>query len=794
MSGEKDELDFLIKSSVHNRMPPSTDGLFWKKRNAILYLLFTVCLMISTIGIIVYMTMDTFHHVQYSNIMTHNDLNIDTLVHYKRCSTVKFNATWISDEDILTEDETGNIISVNVKTNTKSILAYNTMQSVRDNYRFDLSADKKYLLVAYNRTKTYKHSFLAFYDVINVKTGRQVTLRDSNHRPRQLMLAKWSPTKASLVIVDNYNIYYISSAAKPNHVYKVTYHGSEDYYTGVPDWVYEEEVFSSNSALWMSTSGSRLAYATFNDTLVKKMHIPMYGVPDTLFDQYSTIISYHYPKVGTPNPVVELFVSPLDVINDLPPKQIQPPSNFTNEVILKNVFWSDDSTLFALWMNRIQNEARLVRYVINDTVEIEHITEFREPNGWLRLEESTLIGPEHQVAVINPTTQADGDNYHHVCVIDQDGKMWPLTSGQFAVVELIKWDAASNYIYYLATLENKPEEQYMYRVKVKPNSIPKCLTCHTACTYNLAAISKDSTYYAHTCAGPDIPEVNIKKINGEHAMKWDENNELKRKLRDTTLPQVIFKTVPLTDGFEARVRLRLPPALQMSPDKTYPLLVHVYGGPDSNLALSKFVFDSNTYYSVHHDFIIAEIDGRGSGRTGDRILFANYKHFGTGEIQDQIIVAKYLQNNLPYIDKSRTAIWGWSYGGYVAGMTLAKDEENIFKCGLSVAPVTDWMYYDTIYTERFMGLFEDNFEGYRNSSLIYNAKNMKGKDYMLIHGTLDDNVHFQNTAMLSSELQHNGILFQQHVYIDNVHALTKVQNHLYMTISQFLTKCFRKHK
>ncbi|XP_050530532.1 venom dipeptidyl peptidase 4-like isoform X2 [Daktulosphaira vitifoliae] len=762
-----------------------------KRKNEYLSFLLTICLIITIIGIIFHITIDSIHKNQNTTIYL-NPLKINTVMDYKWHYTTEFNATWVSDEEILTKDISGHIVLLNVKTNNKSILAYNTMQNVRFCYDYNLSADKKYLLVAYNYTKIFKYSYTAFYDVINIKNGKQVTLRNSYNQPRQLRLAKWTANNSSLIIVDDYNIFYIPTAVQPNTVHQLTFDGSKDFYNGIPDWAYEEEILESNCAVWLSPAGTNLVYASFNDTLVPKIKIPYYGIPDTLYDQYSHLISFHYPKVTNHNPDVELFFSSLNVKDhNHSVKQINPPKDFSKEVILKNVLWSDDSNIFVLWMNRIQNEAQLVHYIVNDTIDIKHVHKFKQDGGWLTFDESLLIGPEHQIALIYSTTQDDGDKYRHICIVNHDGSLKPLTSGKFTVVKLLKWDLKSNFIYYLATIENKPEDQYLFKISTNSSSTSECMTCGSSCAFSKAYFSEGGSYYVHTCAGPNIPDINILKISGETVLQWDTNRSLTKKLQYAVLPKVVFMTVPLKDGFEARVKLTIPPKVDITSTNKYPMMVYAYAGPDSNLALNVFVIDYNTYFSTAHNVIIAEIDGRGSGRKGDSHLFANYKKLGTVEIEDQITVTKYLQDNLSYIDKSNTAIWGWSYGGYVAGMVLAKDEEKRFKCGLSVAPITDWLYYDTFYTERYLDLYNKNFRGYRNASLIYNAEGLRGKDYMIIHGTLDDNVHFQHTALLSRELQHNRIPFRHHIYVDKKHSMYEVQHHLYQTITKFFTECFQ---
>ncbi|KRT81809.1 hydrolase, partial [Oryctes borbonicus] len=224
----------------------------------------------------------------------------------------------------------------------------------------------------------------------------------------------------------------------------------------------------------------------------------------------------------------------------------------------------------------------------------------------------------------------------------------------------------------------------------------------------------------------------------------------------------------------------------------YPMVVNVYGGPDSYQVLEKFSVDWGSYLAVNKSIIYATIDGRGSGLKGDKILFSGYRNLGTVEIEDQISVTKQIQQTVAYVDDTRTAIWGWSYGGYASGLALATDKENVFKCGMSVAPVTDWTLYDSIYTERFMGLptADDNSYGYESAKLLNKYSGIRDKEYFLIHGTFDDNVHYQQSMLWSKVLEHQDIMFRQQSYPDEDHGLGSVRPHLYHSLENFLDECF----
>ncbi|XP_025425520.1 venom dipeptidyl peptidase 4-like isoform X2 [Sipha flava] len=705
----------------------------------------------------------------------------------------RFNGTWISDDEILMKDAYKNIVLFNVNSSDITVLANNLTRNIDKVFQYDLSADKEYLLLAYHYRKVYRHSFIAHYDCIVIKTGEQFTLQ-TNGQPWNLQLAKWSPTGHGLAIVELNEVYYIHDVSNFTNMLQFSITGSFGSYNGIPDWVYEEEIFSSNSAMWFSKQGSYIAYASFNDTQVPTMQIPLYGVPGNLKYQYTKIVGVHYPKVGVPNPIVQLFVESIkkSISKPIP---VDPPTELTSvstDIILNTVVWSDDTNLFVIWMNRVQNTSYLVHYLVTeDFAENKMVVTFSQRGGWLDFTQIPLVDDKNRLAIIYPVQQFDGDMFKHIVIVESDSHLVPLTSGKFEVIELLKWDIQSNYIYYLANKEENPEEQYLYRTQVKENSIPECLSCKESCKFSKAEMSTENSHYALLCLGPNIPEVKIFKTTGEKILDWEMNTEVKYMLSTISLPRISFIDVPIAGTkFSARVRLIIPPSLDQISDVKYPMLVNTYAGPGSNLALNKFAVEWNTYFSSSNNVVIAQIDGRGSGRKGNNMLFANYRKLGTYEIEDQIYVASYLQDHFSFIDKSKTAIWGWSYGGYTTGMVLTKDNNNIFKCGLSVAPVTDWIYYDTIYTERYMGLLSDNMDNYKNASLLTHAEKFRNKKYMVIHGTYDDNVHYQQSMMLSYELERRVILFRQQSYPDESHGLSSVRNHVYQTISAFLLDCF----
>lgn len=247
---------------------------------------------------------------------------------------------------------------------------------------------------------------------------------------------------------------------------------------------------------------------------------------------------------------------------------------------------------------------------------------------------------------------------------------------------------------------------------------------------------------------------------------WEDNLGIRAALEPYLKPRIEYLRVPVAGGYQAAVKLYLPPELDPLAEsfpRTYPMIVDVYGGPNSVRVVDSFSIGFKEFLITNRKVIYCQIDGRGSGNKGKNLLFTLNNKLGTVEIEDQISVAKYLQDTYKFIDANHTAIWGWSYGGYATAMVLATDSNNVYQCGISVAPVTSWIYYDSIYTERYMGLptVEDNLVNYNASDVNRRVEDMRKHKFMLVHGNADDNVHFQQAMVLTNSLVHANIDFEQ---------------------------------
>ncbi|KAK3930969.1 Venom dipeptidyl peptidase 4 [Frankliniella fusca] len=732
----------------------------------------------------------------------------------RRFSPRSFNATWISDTELFFDEDSSGYVPVVYDVGSKQ--KRSLLKNVKLNYstfQTELSADGKYALESYSYRALYRHSYLAYYNIIEVATGtkRPIEIIPGRTEPVFVQLAEWGPQGSALVVVFGNDIYYAKDAESP--LQRVTATGVHDtIYNGVPDWVYEEEVLSSKKALWFSHDGALLAYATYNDSRVPVMTLPYYGRPGDLNFQYTRAVNIRYPKPNTHNPDVTLTVfdtaTGTRVVVEPPPSITEDPQ----QPVLAVTHWVPDTQprLLTVWMNRVQNHAVVELVTVSGGAVTGRVTlaDLKQPKGWIELFEEgvTSLGERARGRVLLPLSkEVGGDSFRHIALLHPggDGTTYTrtyLTDGAFVVTSILSWDSDNGYVYFVSTAEDDPKRALVQRVKDDPAGAPhkpECLSCSLAeCLYATAALSKNNSYIALTCSGPGVPYTSILSLGKEvqKVVDWERNDNIREALAQLPLPTRKSVSVDLPGGFKAQVMLWLPPGADLSGNTKYPMLVDVYGGPNSFRVSERFAMDWGTFLSANKSVIYAAIDGRGSANKGDNTIFSIYHRFGTYEVEDQINVTRHLQNTLKYIDASRTAIWGWSYGGYASAMALAKDTDNVFKCGMSVAPVTDWILYDSIYTERYMGLPTegDNRAGYTRAQLTNKVENFKNKFFMLVHGTLDDNVHYQQSMMLSRKLEEDDILFRQQSYPDEEHGINFLQPHLYHTLQNFLMECYQK--
>ncbi|MEQ2264875.1 hypothetical protein XENORESO_021230 [Xenotaenia resolanae] len=684
-----------------------------------------------------------------------------------------YNMKWISDYEYLHKEADGSIFLYNVNTNMFEEFLNRDKFIARDAYDYQLSADRRYVAFMSNYNKVWRHSFTASYSLYDRQSDKDITPSDI---PDVVQYFAWAPTGNKLAYVWDNNVYLKTSPESPRE--QITFNGEPNkILNGIPDWVYEEEMFSSNRGVWWSPGGKYLAYAEFNDTLVHNIEYSWFGE-----DQYPSTISIPYPKAGTPNPVVKLFV--VDTDNTTIVTEVVVPASFSKlEHYLASVTWVTDNRIAVQWLKRQQNHLILQIYDISGSS--------RNPVEHLELTSTGWIG---RFSPSEPVFTPDGNSYyliisdntkyehiHHVV----RGVATPITSGHWEVIEILK--VTQDSVYYISNeKDNKPGGRNVYQWT---NQGSRCLTCSllSDCEYNSAYFSHNASYYGFSCSGPRIPQYYLMETRSNKQIKHLEDNKVfEGEISQIQIPTMRRGTIKL-HSYNLWYQMHLPPDFDES--KKYPLLIDVYAGPCSQKVDLRYRVNWSTYLASTQKIIVASFDGRGSGYQGDQLMHEIYRRLGTYEVEDQITAAKEFIK-MGFIDRDRVAIWGWSYGGYVSSMVLGSGS-GVFKCGMAVAPVSKWEYYDTIYTERYMLQPSENQGAYDNSTVMARAKNFKSVQYLLVHGTADDNVHFQQAAEISEALVNEQVDFEAMWYTDKDHGLGGSANmHVYIHMSKFLHTCF----
>uniref|UniRef100_A0A9J8BN09 Fibroblast activation protein, alpha n=1 Tax=Cyprinus carpio carpio TaxID=630221 RepID=A0A9J8BN09_CYPCA len=586
--------------------------------------------------------------------------------------------------------------------------------------------------------------------------------------PPVTQLLVWAPVENKLAYVWNYNIYLKKNATA--EAVQVTHNGKVNkILNGVPDWVYEEEVFASNEAIWWSPQGKYLAYLQINDTGVHNIEYSLYGN-----DQYPTTVFIPYPKAGCVIPRARLFV--IDVEN--PSRQSEVVMlfycSFPSDHYLRTVTWVTDERLAVQWLPRRQDSVLLQIYDYDGTNWKETSVRI---NNYMVL--TVLIKNLNSIIIYSPSSCSKYLVFF-LCAF---------------IVKLSTSKIYSFHRYYVSNEHmGRPGQRNLYNKS--GHSAPECLTCslyQDRCQYNSAYFSLNASFFRMDCYGPGLPLFTLMDNRGpaKEIQVLEDNKKLEKILTTELLMPTIKPFHVVYVSPDLWYQMMFPPNFDSS--KKYPLLIQVYGGPASQNTDYVFRLEWATYLCSTEKVIIASFDGRGSGFQGDELMHAIYGRLGTYEVEDQIsAVRKFIE--MGFIDKDRIGMWGWSYGGYVTSMVLGSGS-GLFKCGIAVAPVAKWDYYDAVYTERYMHRPEENTESYKNSTVTDRAKNFKSVQYMLVHGTADDNVHFQQAAQISKALVENQVDFEAMWYTDKDHGLSgKARYHLYAHLNHFLQNCFAEKK
>ncbi|KAK9473507.1 dipeptidyl peptidase IV N-terminal region-domain-containing protein [Dipodascopsis tothii] len=634
------------------------------------------------------------------------------------------------------------------------------------------------VLLGTDLKKNWRHSYFAQYWIYDV-ANKTVEPLIADAPEAMVRLALWSPSGTHIAFVLDNNLYLrdVAAGAVPT---AITKDGGKDTFYGIPDWVYEEEVFSGNSAMWWSDDGKYLAFLRSNDSMVPEYTIPYFESFPIENTSYPNMVDIKYPKAGYPNPVVEMMFLDVETLEVFMP-DIEGVEDDTK--LFTEVTWMGSSVL----IRQTTRESDLLKILVIDA-EARKGSIAREEDasgkdgGWFEVTQDTKYVPADEAKGRPYDGYIDTvvvDGYNHLAYFSplyatQPAKI--LTRGDWEVVDApsaVNLDTGD--VYFFATKKD-PTERHLYSVNLNDTAgTITAITDESQDGYYAASFSARAGYMLLSYNGPQVPWQKIMALDGKGMTEVEtvETNEaLRQRLKTFRVPTTTYTQMTFNEGGEDIVMntMEIRPA-DFDPTKKYPVLFHIYGGPGSQTVDKRYVLHFEAHVVSAMDAIVVSVDGRGTGFMGRKFRAVVRDQLGYWEAHDQILVAREYATR-PYVDASKIAIWGWSYGGYMTLKTLEQDGGDTFSYGMAVAPVTDWRFYDSIYTERYMHTPQHNAAGY-DGSAIKNVTALKSAErFLVMHGTGDDNVHFQNTLALVDKFDLAGVEnYDMYVFPDSDHSI-----------------------
>ncbi|MFY0642991.1 MAG: S9 family peptidase [Bacteroidia bacterium] len=624
---------------------------------------------------------------------------------------------------------------------------------------FQLASDESVALLEYDSEAIYRHSTRAMAIVVNLSDYSIVEIKGGKVRYPTL-----DPTASRVAYVKD-NDLYIYDLVK-GKLRRVTKDGAHNQIiNGAVDWVYEEEFGMSRGFEW-NVDGSKIAYYRFDESAVKQWVMPMYG------DLYPEQYTFKYPKAGEANSIVDVYIC--DVLKGKD-KKIELGSE--NDQYLPRIKWTNNADVLSVQrLNRLQNKWELLM-VTNGEVNVS----LEETNKYyVDITDDIFFLNDGKHMIV----KSEKNGYNHLYFHKLDGpQVFQITKGKWGVDHVLGIDEKNEIIYYTST-ENSAIERQIYSISFEGKNKTQL---SSGSGFHTAKFSKDFSLALHTHNRAETGMVYTIRDNAWSTVRVvEDNQEFKDRLSEFNLSPLTFSTLTTENGDELNYWMIKPS--NMDSGKKYPMLMYVYGGPGSQTVKDQFMYSNYFWFQMlanKHGVIIASVDNRGTGARGEEFKKMTYKQLGKYETEDQISAAKVL-GQMEDIDEDRIGIWGWSYGGYMSSLALAKGNE-VFKMAIAVAPVSNWRYYDNIYTERYMQRPQENAEGYDQNSPINFVKDIKGA-YLIVHGTGDDNVHFQNTVEMVNELIKYNIEFDSEFYPNKNHGIYGgyTRYHLFNRMTNFV--------
>ncbi len=623
---------------------------------------------------------------------------------------------------------------------------------------YEFSADETKVLLVTEREAIFRRSSLAIYYVYDV--ALKSTIKISNTKIQE---PTFSPDNSKVAFVSENNIYIFDIATQKTT--QVTTDGIKNkIINGVTDWVYEEEFGFVRAFNW-NADGSKIAFLQFDETNVPEFSMDVYGT-----DLYQAQTVFKYPKAGEENAIVSLHL--LDVasgkITDV---------NLDNAYYIPRIQWMNDKNRLSVQtLNRHQDHLKI--YAVN--------TKNNSVSVLLEEKDAAYVDITDNLTFLEDDSfiwTSEKDGYNHIYLYNEDGKLMnQITKGNWEVTNFYGYDQNEDKVYYQGT-ENGAIHRDVYSIESNGKNKKRLTTKEGQ---NSADFSADFTYFINTFSSATTPpEYTLHKaLTGKKVKDILDNNALLQKLENYQISSKEFSIISV-NGNDLNMWMIKP--VNFDATKKYPLFMFQYSGPGSQSVSNTWMGSNDYWYQLlaSEGYIIACVDGRGTGSKGRDFKKVTQKELGKFEVEDQISAAKKI-SELAYIDAARTGIWGWSYGGFMSTNAILKGNDT-FEMAIAVAPVTSWRFYDSIYTERYMQTPQENPSGYDENSPFNYPEKLKGK-YLLVHGTGDDNVHVQNTMRMIEALVQANKEFDWAIYPDKNHGISggNTRLHLYTKMTNFI--------
>ena len=640
-----------------------------------------------------------------------------------------------------------------------------------DSYRF--SPDGNTLLIATETKPIYRRSYTAIYYLYSLRRNMEGEIdnkveRLSDGGPQQAPV--FSPDGTMVAFVRDNNIFLVKRLYG-NSESQVTTDGKRNaVLNGIPDWVYEEE-FAYNRALEFSADSKMLAYVRWDESEVSSFSFPLYAgeKPHAKeYEKYPGAYVYKYPKTGERNSKVTVHT--FDIKTKVT-RQMKLPLD-ADGYIPRIRFTQDPNKLAIFTLNRYQNRFDL--YLGDPRSTVCKLALRDETDTYIK--ESTFDNIRFYKDHFSFVSERSG--FNHLYWYDMNGNLSKqITKGEFEVKDFLGYDEKNGTFYY-ASNEGSPLRQAVWKTDRKGKKTK--LSAEEG--INMALFSTDFKYFLNCYTNLNTPYViTLNDNTGKTLATLVDNAALKSKMEEYDMPQKEFFTFQTSDGVTLNGWMMKP--ADFDENQKYPVIMYQYSGPGSQEVLDDFSISWETYMASQ-GYLIVCVDGRGTGGRGAAFEKCTYMNLGVKEAHDQVETAVYLGLQ-PYVDKDRIGIWGWSYGGYMTLMSMSEGTP-VFKAGVAVAAVTDWNYYDTIYGERYMRTPQENADGYKAASAFTRADKLHG-DLLLVHGTADDNVHYQNCAEYAEHLVQLGKQFDMQIYTNRNHSIYggNTRKHLYTKLTNF---------